>query len=88
VAVEATQTVGNADPGAEDEGCALIKHSAGEVERCYRILRWMLDELPYLARQLSVFYRHTHRVPGSDSCDCLFLVYLCQCLLRVERNAV
>jgi hypothetical protein len=50
VAVEATQTVGDADPGAEDEGCALFEHSTGEVEGCHRILRWMLDEHPYLAR--------------------------------------
>jgi hypothetical protein len=61
VAVEATQTIGEADLGAEDESCALVEHSAGEVEGCHQILRWMLDELPYLARQLSVFYRHAHR---------------------------
>jgi hypothetical protein len=54
VAVEATRTVGDADLGAIDEGCALVEHSAGEVEGCHRILRWMLDEHPYLARQLSV----------------------------------
>jgi hypothetical protein len=48
--VEATQTVGDADPGAKDEGCALVEHSAREVERCHRILRWMLDEHPYLQR--------------------------------------
>jgi hypothetical protein len=58
---KATQTVGDADPEAKDEGCALVKHSAGEVEGYHRILRWMLDEHPYLARQLSVFYRHVHR---------------------------
>jgi hypothetical protein len=58
VAVEATQTIGDTDLGAEDESCALVEHSAGEVQRCHRILRWMLDKHPYVAHQLSVFYRH------------------------------
>jgi hypothetical protein len=55
------KTVGDADPGAEDEGCSLVEHSDGEVEGCHRILRWMLDEHPYLVRQLSVFYHHALR---------------------------
>jgi hypothetical protein len=59
--VEAAQTVGDADLGAEDESCTLVQHNAGQVEGCHRILRWMLDEHPYLASQLSVFYRHAHR---------------------------
>jgi hypothetical protein len=46
VVVEATRTIGDADLGAEDEGCAFIKHSAGEVEGCHRIVRWMLDKHP------------------------------------------
>jgi hypothetical protein len=49
VAVEATQAIGDANPGAEDESCALVKHRAGEVEECHRILRWMLDEHSYLS---------------------------------------
>jgi hypothetical protein len=57
VVVEATQTVGDAELGAEDESCALVEHNSGEVEGCHQILRWMLDEHPYLACQLSVFYR-------------------------------
>jgi hypothetical protein len=61
MAVEATQTVGDVDLGAKDESCALIEHGAGEVEGHHRVLRWMLDEHPYLARQLLVFYRHAHR---------------------------
>jgi hypothetical protein len=36
VAVEATQAVGDTDPGAKDESCALVEHGAGEVERCGR----------------------------------------------------
>jgi hypothetical protein len=35
VAVEVTQAIGNADPGAEDESCALVEHNIGEVEGCY-----------------------------------------------------
>jgi hypothetical protein len=61
VVVEATQTVGDVDLGAEDENCALVEYSAGEVEGCHRILQWMLDDHPYLACQLSVFYHYTHR---------------------------
>jgi hypothetical protein len=60
VAVEATTIVGDAELGAEGERCALIEHNAGEIERCYRVLRWMLDEHPYLACQLLIFYRHAH----------------------------
>jgi hypothetical protein len=50
VAVEATQAVGDADLGAEDESCALVEHNTGEVEGWHRILWWMLDEHPYLVR--------------------------------------
>jgi hypothetical protein len=39
VAVEATLIVGDADPGADDESCALIEHVAGEAERCHRVLQ-------------------------------------------------
>jgi hypothetical protein len=59
VAVEATQAFGDADPGAKDESCALVEHGAGEAVRCHQVLRWMLDKHPYLACQLSMFYRHT-----------------------------
>jgi hypothetical protein len=61
VAVEATQTVGDADPGAEDESCALIEHGAGAAERCHQVLQWRRGEHPYLVHQLSVFYCHAHR---------------------------
>jgi hypothetical protein len=61
VAVEATQAVDDEDLEAKDESCDLVEHGAGEAERCHRVLRWMLDEPPYLARQLLVFYRHAHR---------------------------
>jgi hypothetical protein len=61
VVVEATQDVGDADLGAKDESCALVEHVASEAERCHRVLQWMLDEQPYLACQLLMFYRHSHR---------------------------
>jgi hypothetical protein len=54
VTVEATQTIGDVDPRAEDECRALVEHSAGEVERCHRILRWMLDEHTYLGPAVGV----------------------------------
>jgi hypothetical protein len=60
VVIEATQAAGDADLGAKDESCALIEHGAGEAERCHRVLRWMLDEHPYLVHQLLVIYRHAH----------------------------
>jgi hypothetical protein len=60
VAVEATVTVGDAEPGAKGKRHAHTEYSAGEVERCHRVLRRIFDEHLYLMRQLSVFYRHTH----------------------------
>jgi hypothetical protein len=47
--IEATQAIDDADPRAKDESFALIEHGVGEAEWCYRVLRWMLDEHPYLA---------------------------------------
>jgi hypothetical protein len=38
VAVEATMIVDDVEPGAEGERRALIEHSAGEIERCHRVL--------------------------------------------------
>jgi hypothetical protein len=43
------------DPRTEDKGCALVERIAGEAERCHRVLHCMLDEPPYLARQLWCF---------------------------------
>jgi hypothetical protein len=50
VAIEVTTTVGDAETGTEGEHRALIEHSAREVERYHRILQWIFDEHPYLAR--------------------------------------
>jgi hypothetical protein len=59
VAIEAALTIGNADPGVEDEGGALLRYNS-RVERCHRVHQWIFDELPYLVRQLSVFYQQAY----------------------------
>ena len=61
VAIEATVDIGNTYPGAKDEGCALLKHGASELERSHRILWRIVDERPYLVRQLLVFNLEAHR---------------------------
>jgi hypothetical protein len=38
VAVEATQAIGDADPGAKEESCTLIEYGASEAERCHQVL--------------------------------------------------
>jgi hypothetical protein len=53
-------TFSNVDPLAKDECCALVEHGAGEVESCHRVLLGIIDEHPYLARLLLVFYRQAH----------------------------
>ena len=50
MAVEAAQTIGDADPRAEDEGGALKRRHGAESEGGHRTRR-----VPHLARQLSVF---------------------------------
>ena len=45
----ATRAVGNVDTGAKDEGDALLKHGAVEVEVGHRVHQMDLDESPYLA---------------------------------------
>jgi hypothetical protein len=52
-----TRAVCDADPRAENERRALRGHDTGELERSHRVRRWIFDAHPYLARQLSVFYR-------------------------------
>jgi hypothetical protein len=59
MAVETTLAIGDIDRGAEDEGGTLLRYSGG-VEGCNQIRRWIFDELPYLAHQLSVFYRQAY----------------------------
>jgi hypothetical protein len=50
-------TICDANARAENEHRALRGHSTSELERCHRVRRWIFDAHPYLARQLSVFYR-------------------------------
>jgi hypothetical protein len=45
--MEIARTICDADPRAKNEGCTLRRY----------VRRWIFDTLPYLARQLSVFYR-------------------------------
>jgi hypothetical protein len=48
----------NADRRAKNECRALGGwHNTGELERCHRVRWCIFDAPPYLARQLSVFYR-------------------------------
>jgi hypothetical protein len=60
MAIEATRAISDVDLEAENKGCALVEHNADEVERRHQVLRWMLDEHPYLAHQLSVFNLQAH----------------------------
>ena len=60
MAVETTQTVGDANPRAEDGGGGLFKLCTVEVEGGHQIHQIDLDEDPYLARQLLVFYRQAY----------------------------
>jgi hypothetical protein len=54
---ETARTICDADPRAKNKRRALRGYWPGELERCHRVRRWILDALPYLARQLSEFYR-------------------------------
>jgi hypothetical protein len=51
------RAISNTGPRTKDEGRALRVHGAGELEHCHRVLRRIFDAFPYLARQLSMFYR-------------------------------
>jgi hypothetical protein len=52
VALEGSRAVSSANPGAEDEGVAVVEGDGWlEVDRSRRVRH----EIPYLARQLSVF---------------------------------
>ena len=55
-AQEGSRAVGDADPGAEDEGVALFESDDRlDDDWSHRVRRWILGKLPYPARQLSVF---------------------------------
>jgi hypothetical protein len=50
-------TICDTNPQAKNERRALRGHNTGELEGCHRVRRWIFDAQPYVARQLSVFYR-------------------------------
>jgi hypothetical protein len=55
-ALEGSNTVRSADPGAEDEGVAAVEGDGWlDVDRSRRVRLVISGESPYLARQLSVF---------------------------------
>jgi hypothetical protein len=61
VPMKATCAVSDTNPWAEDESYALVEHRTVKSKKCHQVLRWMLNEHPYLARQLSVFNSQAHR---------------------------
>jgi hypothetical protein len=55
-ALEGSSAVSGADPGTEDEGVAVLEGDSWLDEDGSRRVRHVIfDEIPYLARQLSVF---------------------------------
>jgi hypothetical protein len=55
-ALEGVRAVSNADPGAEHEGVAAVESDGWlEVDGSRRVRHVISGEIPYLARQLSVF---------------------------------
>jgi hypothetical protein len=55
-ALEGPSAVSSTDPGAEDEGVAAVEDDGWlDVDRSRRVRHVISDEIPYLARQLSVF---------------------------------
>jgi hypothetical protein len=55
-ALEGSGTISSADLGAKDEGVAAVEGDSCLDEDCSRRVRHVIfGEIPYLARQLSVF---------------------------------
>jgi hypothetical protein len=55
-ALERSRAVSSADPSAEDEGVAAVEGGGWlEVDRSRRVRHVISGEIPYLARQMSVF---------------------------------
>jgi hypothetical protein len=55
-ALEGSSAVRSADLGAEDEGVAAVEGGGWlDVDESRRVCHVILGEIPYLARQLSVF---------------------------------
>jgi hypothetical protein len=56
VALERPSAISNADPGTENEGVATVEGGGWlDVDRSRRVRHVISGEIPYLARQLSVF---------------------------------
>jgi hypothetical protein len=54
--LEGSCTISSADPSAEDEGVAAVESDGWlDVDRSRRVRHVISGEIPYLARQLSVF---------------------------------
>jgi hypothetical protein len=54
--LEGSGAVSIADPGAEDEGVAAVEGDSWlDEDGSCRVRHMIFDEIPYLARQLSVF---------------------------------
>jgi hypothetical protein len=55
-ALERSRAVSSANPGAEHEGVAAVESDGWlEVDKSRRVRHVISGEIPYLARQLSVF---------------------------------
>jgi hypothetical protein len=55
-ALEGSRAVSSADPSAENEGVAAVEGDGRlDVDRSRRVRHVISSEIPYLARQLSVF---------------------------------
>jgi hypothetical protein len=55
-ALEGSSAIGSADPGTKDEGVASVEGDGWlDVDRSHRVRHVISGEIPYLARQLSVF---------------------------------
>jgi hypothetical protein len=54
--LERSSAISSADPGTEDEGVAAVEGDGWlDVDRSRRVRHVISGEIPYLARQLSVF---------------------------------
>jgi hypothetical protein len=54
--LERSGAVSSADPGAEDEGVAAVEGDGWlDEDGSHRVRHMIFGEIPYLARQLSVF---------------------------------
>jgi hypothetical protein len=55
-ALEGSSAVSSADPGAEDEGVSAVEGDSWlDEDGSCRVRHMIFGEIPYLARQLSVF---------------------------------